>query len=593
MTEDVTEAATQTPADAAAQQADSQPQSARTTEQSLPAQHGATDKLAELRRLLFGGEQDLLQRLQQRLEDPKSQAEVVSRVLPGAIRLRSTRDKQLSLALAPTVEDSITTSVRKNPKRLSDALYPIIGPMIRAAVAHTITSMVQSLNETLNRGFSLQGFKWRSEAWRTGKPFAEVVLLHTLLYRVEQVFLIHKETGLLLMQATAPAVAAQDPQLVSSMLTAIQDFVRDSFSVSQGETLDRLTVGNLNVWVVAGPHAVLAASIRGEAPAELRPLFEEVLEKIHLEHAADLQNFNGDPAVFEASRPELERCLQSQLAGVQDAQPRQRISPALVTAVVVLLFALSTWMFFTIRDNRRWDDYLSRLRAEPGIVVVRAEKSGGSYFVSGLRDPLSADPAEILKSTPLDPARVVGAWAPYQALTPKFIEARAKTLLEPPDSVSLKFENGILSASGIAPQSWAEEARRLARALPGVTQFQSSLSDLQAARERIEKWRVDFPTGIAELTPDQKIRVDELAEEIRRAVAAAQNHDQRWQIEITGHADKTGSDEINQRLRPGRAEAVRAALAARHIDPARLVVTGEKQGVTPLRGVTFKVASAR
>lgn len=68
---------------------------------------------------------------------------------------------------------------------------------------------------------------------RTGASFAEVVLRHTLLYRVEQVFLVHRESGLLLHHLTAQSIAAQAPDMVAGMLTAIQDFARDSFQVAQ------------------------------------------------------------------------------------------------------------------------------------------------------------------------------------------------------------------------------------------------------------------------------------------------------------------------------------------------------------------------
>ena len=86
------------------------------------------------------------------------------------------------------------------------------------------------MNQTLGRSFSAQGLKWRLEAWRTGKALREVVLLRTLVYRVEQVFLIHRETGLLLQHVSAgPRRASQDADMVSGMLTAIRDFVQDSF----------------------------------------------------------------------------------------------------------------------------------------------------------------------------------------------------------------------------------------------------------------------------------------------------------------------------------------------------------------------------
>ncbi len=81
----------------------------------------------------------------------------------------------------------------------------------------------------------------------TDWPFAEVVLLHSLVFRVEQVFRIHKNTGLLLQHGVAPTVAAQAPDMISGMLSAIQEFVRDFFQASQRGTLQTLQVGDLQV----------------------------------------------------------------------------------------------------------------------------------------------------------------------------------------------------------------------------------------------------------------------------------------------------------------------------------------------------------
>ena len=85
-----------------------------------------------------------------------------------------------------------------------------MGPAIRKAIAEALRGLVQSLNQALEHSLSWRGIKWRIEALRTGRTFAEVVLSKTLVYRVEQVFLIHRESGLLLVQAVAPEVEAQD-----------------------------------------------------------------------------------------------------------------------------------------------------------------------------------------------------------------------------------------------------------------------------------------------------------------------------------------------------------------------------------------------
>jgi len=144
-----------------------------------------------------------------------------------------------------------------------------MGPAIRKAISSALSGMIESFNQTLSYSVSVRGLRWRLEALRTGKSFAEVVLMHTLLYRVEQVFLIHKKTGLLLQHVSAVPGAVQDADMVSGMLTAIQDFVHDSFSSRRSDELETLQVGDLTVWIEQGPLAILAGVIRGNAPSDV------------------------------------------------------------------------------------------------------------------------------------------------------------------------------------------------------------------------------------------------------------------------------------------------------------------------------------
>ena len=142
----------------------------------------------------------------------------------------------------------------------------MLGPAIRKAIAETLAGLVASINSTIEHSLSPHGLRWRLEAWRTGVPYAQIVLKHALIYRVEQVFLIHAETGLLLAHAWAPELKASDPELISGMLTAIRDFVVDSFSRErEAGGLRRFSVGELTVMVEQGPRAVLAAVVRGQA----------------------------------------------------------------------------------------------------------------------------------------------------------------------------------------------------------------------------------------------------------------------------------------------------------------------------------------
>jgi OOP family OmpA-OmpF porin len=525
-----------------------------------------TDELAELRGLLLAPEQIKLSDLQERLDNPARYADDVSRALPRAVALSTSKDDRLTTALMPSVEAAIGVSVKKNPQRLVDAIFPVMGPAIRKAIANAFTEMVQSLNQTLEYSVSLKGLKWRLEALRTGKSFAEVVLSHTLLYRVEQVFLIHRETGLLLQHVEAGAAGVQDVDLVSGMLTAIQDFVHDSFGAKSSSALDSMDVGEFTVWVERGSQAVLAAVIRGTAPGELRRLMQDALDAIHVEQREALEAFTGDAAAFAASRPHLVSCIQMQTEEVT----RKRPSPVLLASAGLIVLALALWLFFSIRESRRWNDYLGRLRSEPGLVLVSAEKRGGKYYITGLRDPMAADPAALLPASKIDPQDVVPRWEPYQASHPDFVLARANRLLEPPRSVSLTVDDGALVARGSAPHDWIKAARTITQIMPGVTRFDTAglvdidtaQSEIGAVVQRIEQHAIHFGVGSAELAPDQRDELDGVMSEIQRLDLLARSLGTQFRVEVWGHADQSGSQELNDKLIAARAGQVMSALLA-------------------------------
>jgi OOP family OmpA-OmpF porin len=533
------------------------------------------DDLSELRSLLLAPEHVQLGKLQERLDDPKQYAKQVSSVLPEAIRLRSTQDNKLTASLTPPVEDILKTSAERDPRTLANALFPVIGPAIRKAVAETFRKMIQSLNQILEQSFSRQGLKWRMEALRTGKSFAEVVLRHSLLYRVEQVFLIHRQTGLMLQHVVTDPTISQDGDMVSGMLTAIQDFAHDSFKLPSEETLETLQVGELTVWVEQGPLAILAGVIRGNAPEDLRSTFTAALESIHYEQVDVLEDFAGNTTPFEASRPHLEACLQAQYKSRRD-----KSSPLLWLLAAALLLALGLAIFFPVRNHLRWKYYLEKLNAEKGIVVTGVEKRDGKYVVFGLLDPLAVAPQTLLQDTMLDPQKVMYGWEPYQALHPEIVLERAKRILNPPTTVSMKLEDSTLVAEGSAPHRWILTTRTLVRAIPGIMHFQENnlvdkdLVELESIRDHIESQTLNFETGRAVLAPDQMPALESLVGEIRRLENLAQMVGATFHLQIVGYTDESGTEAVNRRLRQERADSIQAYLISNGINPENLSATG-------------------
>jgi len=517
----------------------------------------ADDNFAHLRSIIVGPEQRELLTLRAHLLDPTVQTRDVSRVLPDALQLRS-RDPQLMRALAPSIEDAITASVARDPQPLADALFPVIGPAIRKAVAHTFDAMIESLNQAVDRTVSWRAMRWRLVAWRTGRSYAEVVLADTVEYRVEQVFLVQRESGLLLQHVALGRRGERDADQVSAMLTAIADFARDSFQIGQSDTLESLRIGDLAVSIAQGPHAIVAAVVRGSIPLSVRSAIENAAESIHRQFGAALQSLDGDPAVFAPARPILEACLVS-----QQRQPQRRPSYRWwAVAGVVLLAFLGVWLYREAQTRQAWNAYLDQLRREPGIVVVAADRRGGRFFVSGLRDPLSRDPGQLLTaSAGLFPAAIESRWEPYQALHPDFVVARATLLLRPPAGVSLRFDDGVLTATGTPSEQWVTDTERIAPAIAGVrrvafvgnTRESLLLAKLGAAV-------VSFAKGQSTIDEIEQQHLAAVVLELQELDRLLVSSGRRARLDILGDADSDGTEGLNAQLSLARANQVFAVI---------------------------------
>jgi outer membrane protein OmpA-like peptidoglycan-associated protein len=418
-------------------------------------------QLEQLRTLLVGREIETLSRLTGVVDDPERLAAAIGRVLPTAIA-QATSDTRMGHVLAPVMEKAAESSIRSDPSTLVNILYPTIVPAIRKSIGETIDETFQRLNETLKYSLTWRGLKWRWEAWRTGRPFAEVVLKHTLVYQVEHVFLVHRHTGLLIAHAAAENAVSQDPQLVSSMLVAIQDFVRDSFSGAEHQGLDSVRLGELRLWSEPGPFAALVAVIRGDPPEGVHDTMRNTLSRIHAERHHALENFDGD----SAGLGDVEARLRELMLG-EHAPPSTSLGRAVILGSLALLLIIAgAWVAWWWHNQQLWEGYLDRLRAQPGIVITEAGKRDGKFVVSGLRDPLAVDPQAVLREAGVNPAWVVESWIPYQGLDPQSVLKRLKATLDPPPSVTLAIEGNRIVAQGSAPRPWLERAHAVAQMLP-------------------------------------------------------------------------------------------------------------------------------
>jgi OOP family OmpA-OmpF porin len=548
-------------------------------------------ELEALRNLLFGAELGLLEDIRKRLDDPSCHARDVSTVIAEAVLLRSRGDGKLTVALEPVVEEIIKGALRRHPLEFTSVLFPLMGPAIRRSIAESFRGMLQGLHKTLENSFSWKGLRWRLEALRAGKAFSEIVLLHTLQYRVEQLFLIHSDTGLVLAHvqsgdAEGQGAAGQEADMVSAMLTAIQDFVRDCFHSGGREDLDSLQMGESTIFVEHSSKAYLACVVRGTPPMDFRNALRAALERITLEYADALAHYNGDSAPFEFARLHLEECLVTRMvdeAGKTLPLWVRALPPALVLA---LLVAVGAWRYEAHRQEQetlRQEQLAAHLRgemergiaalnSEPGIVVYDVRQAASPpWTIFCMQDELAVPIEGVLREQGLDPENFHIRRAPFVSYDASIVARRVENAIHPPESVRMEFDadSGALRLSGAAPTDWIQQSRRKLLALPGVKSLDmKSLEDPRAHRlhelvQMVESLSVEFPLGKSVPVPAEQAKLLKIVENLVELEALGKSMGVSVSVTIYGHTDSLGQERRNYELSQERANALAAMLYAR------------------------------
>jgi len=528
-------------------------------------------ELERIKQILLGEEYEALLRLQGELNDDDEFAERVAKVIAEALQIRSGADGSIANVLAPTIDRAIAGSINQDPKKLAESLYPVMGPAIRKSITETLQQMLDNFNQLLEQSFSPRSLRWRFDAWRTGRSYSEVVLLNTLEYQVEQVFLIHRESGLLIQHVYSEYAQKKDPDMVSGMLSAIQDFIEDSFSVSETDVLDTLRLGELTIVIQRGPYAVLAAVVRGRVPGKLRVVLASNLEAFHRIKRRQLQDYDGDPAAFADIELNLHTILEHKLKKKQ----KRKVPWLALTVLAVAVVFFGTWKYRNDQQlelqNTAREGLISLLNAEAGIVVLDHHLKGQEFLVSLLVDPDADDPEAIKVDQSL--VTPVFLSKPFLSMDPSMVLLRAHRLLSPTNETGMKMAQNTLTLSGKATTAWLAAVKDQWESIAGIDQLDvSQLETYSPKRDEIDRLTKKIET-ITFQFPREGAEVDSNLPEFRSLVVdmktaielALEEFKQQPRFDIVGYTDETGSQRFNQRLGMQRAESLKKLLISNGI----------------------------
>lgn len=190
------------------------------------------DKIQILKDILFEDDSIYIQRMAERLgqlEETFNDEKKLSSKVDPIINLQLNEFKRsIPATMGPAITAALKTEIAKSQDSIVDALYPIMGKMIKKYIAQEISKLSDKISQQI-------GTRRRIRYWFGGAKEKQNIVDALLPLKIEQVLLIEKKSGLL--KGSYSNAETIDEEMIAGMLTAIKNFVEDAFKL-QNQNLE-------------------------------------------------------------------------------------------------------------------------------------------------------------------------------------------------------------------------------------------------------------------------------------------------------------------------------------------------------------------
>ena len=271
------------------------------------------------------------------------------------------RPRELANVIAPSVVSAIRSEIKNSRELMVDALYPITGRLVSAAVANAFKEMVAFLEQRINDLTSTELWTGRIKSLVTGRPVSEFVLAKSNVLRVNRLLIIERGNGRLIADWQAEETSDDRADLLSAMVAAILEF---SVEALAGEgSLQTLDFGGREIALRSSPRFILAAECIGPLrPADdtrINSLFFDAIES--MDRGSDC-----NPAMLSSLAASIG-------AGPPSRKKTSRGAKVVLVVIAALVAALLVWFAGTFVTRtlleRRTDAALQQLAGEQPLLV--------------------------------------------------------------------------------------------------------------------------------------------------------------------------------------------------------------------------------
>jgi len=270
------------------------------------------DKIELLKDILFADDHEFEEKISQRvevLEQTIQEREKLSeKVDPIILHQIEEFKNSIPDTLGPVITETLKIEIENHKDEVVDALYPIMGKMVKKYVAQEMKLLSAKMNNQL--GF-LAFWKRKVRSTFTGKNEKVIMFDDLNVAKIEQVLLIEKDSGIL--KASYVKSNAMDEEMISGMLTAIKSFVEDAF-VQRNQNLELIEYELYQIHLQSFATHYMAVVISGNYGLTAKNRLQDIIFDFYNSFMAmnlDLvfDTNNAEKSIVPVKRPLVEKEL--------------------------------------------------------------------------------------------------------------------------------------------------------------------------------------------------------------------------------------------------------------------------------------------
>lgn len=260
------------------------------------------DKLEILKDILFAEEHEFEQRIAKRigvLEKTINERKNLSKKVDPIIAQQINVFKEsIPTSLGPVITATLKEEIKNSRDDVVDALFPIIGKMIKKYVAQEIRLLSEKINKQLAFKSPLESVKRKFRSWFGGVKEEELILSTLTTTKIEQVLVIERNTGIL--TASFSDTETIDEEMVSGMLTAIKTFVEDAF-VKKNQNLELIEYELYHIQIQSFVGHYVAVVISGNYSQKSKNIVQDIIFDFYYDFMAMKMNGELDEEQLQES----------------------------------------------------------------------------------------------------------------------------------------------------------------------------------------------------------------------------------------------------------------------------------------------------